>query len=111
LTRRYFAGHGPATLPDFAWWSELPMVQARRGVAAAGSILRRLPGNGRDWWVADSQPPTPTPPAAYLLPPFDEYLLGYQARRVALDPAHVRRVNAGGGPKPALLLDGRVAGV
>jgi hypothetical protein len=112
LARRYFAGHGPATLPDFAWWSGLPMALARRGVAAAGSILRRLPGNGRDWWVAESQPPPHTPPAAYLLPPFDEYLLGYQERRVALDPAHLRRVNAGGGmPKPALLLDGRVAGV
>jgi hypothetical protein len=112
LARRYFAGHGPATLPDFAWWSGLPMAQARRGVAAAVPILRRLPDAGRDWWVAELQPPPHTPPAAYLLSPFDEYLLGYQARRVALDPAHVRRVNAGGGmPKPALLLDGRVAGV
>jgi hypothetical protein len=112
LARRYFAGHGPATLPDFAWWSGLPVAQARRGVAAAGSNLRRLPDAGRDWWVAESQPPPPTPPAAYLLPPFDGYLLGYQERRLALDPAHVRRVNAGGGmPKPALLLDGRVAGV
>jgi hypothetical protein len=54
----------------------------------------------------------PAPPAAYLLPLFDEYPLSYKERRVALDPSLMKRVNAGGGmPKPALLLDGRVAGV
>jgi hypothetical protein len=29
LARRYFTGHGPATLPDFVWWSGLTTSEAR----------------------------------------------------------------------------------
>ena len=39
LARRYFATRGPATLRDFAWWSGLPMADARAGLAAAQSDL------------------------------------------------------------------------
>src|SRR5262249_28767550 len=35
LARRYFSSHGPATLQDFAWWSGLPMADARAGLALA----------------------------------------------------------------------------
>ena len=29
LATRYFTGHGPATVQDFAWWSGLPAADAR----------------------------------------------------------------------------------
>jgi hypothetical protein len=28
LTRRYFVGHGPATLQDFVWWTSLKVSDA-----------------------------------------------------------------------------------
>jgi hypothetical protein len=32
LTSRYFTSHGPATLPDFAWWSGLTMATVKEGI-------------------------------------------------------------------------------
>src|SRR5262249_49448094 len=31
LARRYFTSHGPAQIPDFAWWSGLKVADARAG--------------------------------------------------------------------------------
>jgi hypothetical protein len=48
---------------------------------------------------------------ARLLPAFDPYLLGYADRSFALDPAHAKQVNAGGGwLHPQLFVDGEIAG-
>ena len=47
-----------------------------------------------------------------LLPPFDEYLVGYSDRGAVLDPAFAKQVNAGGGMiKPTVVVDGRIEGV
>lgn len=39
LTRRYFTGHGPAQVQDFAWWSGLTVADVRRGLELAGPVL------------------------------------------------------------------------
>ena len=39
LARRFFAGHGPSSLGDFARWSNLPISVARRGQEAAAADL------------------------------------------------------------------------
>lgn len=39
FARRYFTGHGPATLPDFVWWSGLTTTDARAGLKMAGAQL------------------------------------------------------------------------
>jgi hypothetical protein len=47
-----------------------------------------------------------------LLPRYDNYLLGYANRALALDAAYARRVHPGGGIINAtVLMDGRVVGV
>jgi hypothetical protein len=115
LAERYFASHGPATLQDFSWWSGLPASRVRRAVESANSLQRLPVGDSKMWaWAgADQQALSfQDSPPAQLLPPFDEYLLGYRDRSAVLDPAFTKRVNAGGGMfKPVLVLDGRVAGV
>jgi hypothetical protein len=40
LARRYFTGHGPATLRDFAWWSGTTLTDARRAIDIAGTLLQ-----------------------------------------------------------------------
>ena len=48
---------------------------------------------------------------AYLLPAFDEFVVGYADRSAALDPGRTKHVNAGGGIlKPTIVLDGRIVG-
>jgi hypothetical protein len=82
LARRYVRGHGPATERDFAWWSGLTLAAARRGLAAAADDLKRV---GDHWYV---EPEGGSEPAGtHLLPNYDEFLVGYQDRSAAVDPA------------------------
>ena len=113
LALRYFTAHGPATTRDFAWWSGLAAAEARRGVqAAAGGLLRTRVGGATYWSGAAAPARGPRPPGVRLLPAFDEYLVGYRDRAAVLAPAHIRRVNAGGGLLgPTVALGGRIAGV
>jgi hypothetical protein len=93
LARRYFASHAPATAADFAWWSGLPITVARR-------LAPEFRAEGRE-----------RVRAIHLLPPFDEYLVGYKDRSAALDPKFVKQVNAGGGMLNATVVsDGEVVG-
>ena len=50
--------------------------------------------------------------ATYLLPGFDEYLLGYGDRSAVLDPAYAQRICPGGNGvfNPTIVIDGVVTG-
>jgi len=81
LTRRYFTTRGPATLRDFSWWSGLTIADAKRGVDAAGSLLRRERRDDRTEWVTPSTPVAiPRARTAHLLPNYDEYFIGFKDR-------------------------------
>jgi hypothetical protein len=112
LACRYFTGHGPATVADFAWWSGLRPSDASLAVHLAGGRLEKETLGSRAVWFVRSAPPRQAKrPGAYLLPAFDEFAVGYTDRSAVLDPAHVKRVNAGGGIlKPIIVVDGRVVG-
>jgi hypothetical protein len=111
LARRYFRSRGPATLADFVWWSGLPPAQARAALESVRDQLAHVRLEGADAWRDPEQPAAPGPALAdaYLVPPFDELLIAYKDRAAVLEPAHARRMNAGGGMLPgAVLLGGRV---
>ncbi|HYP25903.1 MAG TPA: winged helix DNA-binding domain-containing protein [Blastocatellia bacterium] len=112
LARRYFTSHGPATLRDFVWWSGLRTVEARASVEMAGSNLVSEVIDGHTCWLGPSMPEAKAEsPAAYLLPPFDEYTVAYKDRTAVLDPSHAKKVNTGNGVfSPTIVMDGRVAG-
>lgn len=95
LAMRYFSSHGPATIADFTWWSGLKLADARAGLASVSSRLESVMCEDTTYWMpAPTQ--TGSKSASFLLPGFDEYLLGYQDRRAALDPAHAKLIVPGG---------------
>ncbi|MGQ0642641.1 MAG: winged helix DNA-binding domain-containing protein [Gemmatimonadaceae bacterium] len=114
LALRYFQSHGPASLHDFAWWSGLPVADARRGIESVQPLLLSEAVEGRSYWFteqAHNTKSTTTSTRAYLLPVFDEYVVAYRERSAVRDPALTKRVNAGGGIfKPIVVIDGRVVG-
>jgi hypothetical protein len=80
LTSRYFTGHGPATLRDFAWWSGLTVADAKRGLEMVASHLTRVAIDEQTYWLSASMPPAAEPShIAFLLPTFDEFVVGYDA--------------------------------
>lgn len=112
LACRYFTGHGPATVADFAWWSGLNLSDARHAVHLAKPRLDEETINGQSHWFARPATPSPSPRSrAYLLPAFDEFVVAYADRSAAVERAHMIRVNAGGGIlNPTIVVDGRIVG-
>jgi hypothetical protein len=115
LAGRYFRGHGPALLADFVWWSGLKVADARRAIAAAGTALSaETRGEATYLSVVPGQPRKPArrrKGQAELLPPWDEWLVGYRDRTAAvehLDAHDERRLELLG--RPLVAVDGRVRG-
>jgi len=81
LTRRYFTGHGPATIRDFVWWSGLTVRQARSGIEMLGrQVVNETIGDLTYWTVPSTAAAASDPARLYLLPNYDEYLIAYRDR-------------------------------
>jgi hypothetical protein len=79
LTRRFVAGHGPASERDLARWSTLTLTQIRAALADLSAVLERVEVGGHELWFDPTVPArTSREHAAYLLPTFDEVCLTYQ---------------------------------
>jgi hypothetical protein len=113
LALRYFRSHGPASLRDFAWWSGLSLIDARRGLALARPSLREVHTDEEVCWLSQSQlPDAAGAPSAQLLPAFDEYFLGYANRTPALEARYFSQVMTTNGIfRPTILVDGEIIGI
>jgi hypothetical protein len=80
LTQRYYTGHGPATVRDFVWWSGLTAADAKAGLDMVASHLVHEVIDGHTYWFSASIPPVAeSRQAAFLLPTFDEFLVGFDS--------------------------------
>ena len=114
LALRYFTGHGPATLADFAWWAGLPLGQARQALALVAADLTQVTAGDRRYFYAHGEQTADdrAVPAVYLLPAFDEYYLGYKERDLVLAPGLDKRVVSSNGIfRPVIVVDGQVEGI
>jgi hypothetical protein len=77
LARRFFAGHGPASIQDLARWSSLTVSQCRDAVDAVKDRLDCVTVEGLELWLGPDAPPAGQPSGALLLPLYDELTLSY----------------------------------
>lgn len=102
LTRRFIAGHGPASDRDLARWSTLTLGQVRSALDDLSGVLEHVDVDGHRLWF-DPRMPSRTSRAhpAYLLSTFDEVSLTYPRtgfpRRDATAPRARLLSEAGGG--------------
>ena len=111
LAITYFKSHGPATENDFAIWTGLTLTDIRRSIELAGSSLKRMTINGTTFWL-DPALQQFEEKTLYLLPGFDEYMLGYRDRSAALAPEYSNRIVPGGNGMflATIVSNGRVVG-
>jgi Winged helix DNA-binding domain len=117
LATRYFRSHGPATAKDLARWTGLRAADAKVALAVARPALDRLLVAGVEHLL---DPRTPDLLAAcrrralgvFLLPGFDELLLGYGDRSAVLPAEFADRIVPGGNGmfRPTVVSGGRVVG-
>lgn len=105
----YFRAHAPATVRDFAWWSSLPMPEAKRALQLAGDLLKSAEVDGIEYWLLRNTPAAPAgAPPVLLLPAFDEYTVAYADRSMAGDPSVLQSI--GHGLSANIVINGRIAG-
>lgn len=114
---RYFASHGPATVKDLRRWGHLLAADARTGLEQARPRLASLEVDGVEHHM---DPRTPEvldacrrqAGSVFLLPGFDELILGYEDRSCVLAPEHAQRIvpGANGMFRPTVVSDGQVVG-
>lgn len=113
LAVRYFAGHGPATLDDFVWWSGLLVADARAGLENAEAQLMPETIAGKTYWHApDAAIPGNAAATMVLLPPFDEVLVGYRDRSASIAESDMAAWSRGKAMfTPSLIRRGQVIGL
>ena len=112
LARRYFKSHGPATLEDFVWWTGMNIGDCRKGMEAIKDELIEERWKGLTFFLhQDSRTRGFRSGCVHLLPAYDEYLIGYKSRHVALHPDHRHHAHDQKGIFwPVILQDGEVIG-
>lgn len=112
LARRYLRSRGPATLPDFIWWSGLPVRDARLAFDLVRAEFHSETMGGQTWLFPEpASPAEALNPGVQLLPAFDEYLIAYRDRSACLPEEHFSKAVSNNGIFwPILVVDGQVAG-
>jgi hypothetical protein len=112
LIRRFFAGHGPATVRDCAKWSGLSSADVKRGLAAAKDRLQHETLYGEEYWFESSVAPIrQASPAAYLLSVYDEYIIGYHDRSLIATPEVAAQLfTMGAALTYVMVIDGQIVG-
>jgi winged helix DNA-binding protein len=117
LALRYFSSHGPATVKDLTRWANLVATDVRAGLAHALPRLVRIEVDGVQYFM---DPQTPDlldaclrrAKAVFLLPGFDEYILGYGDRTAVLPAEFANLIMPGGNGifRPTVVSAGQVVG-
>lgn len=117
LADRFFRSHGPATVKDLTRWTNLVAADARAGLARARPNLARIDVDGIEHFLA---PETQErldrcrgqAKGVFLLPGFDELVLGYQDRRASLPAEFASHIcpGANGVFRATVVSDGQVVG-
>jgi hypothetical protein len=112
LAKRYFTSHAPATIQDFAWWSNMSLTEIRRAVdSIKDDFITETTETGQYLlprsfsWNRDGKN------SVYLLPAFDEFLISYRDRSSSLALIHNKKtISTNGIFYPIVVVNGQVSG-
>lgn len=79
LARRFFVGHGPASIKDFSRWSSSTITDTAAALREIGDGLATTEVDGTTLWFDERAPPRQTrnAPSTFLVPTYDEIVLSY----------------------------------
>ena len=112
FTNKYFQSRQPATLEDFVWWSGLNISDCRKGIALLDNRIHMEKYKGREFYLTDNCRTRGFRKGKFLLiPPYDEYLIGYKSRDIVLSPEHRHHAHNNSGIfQPVIAYDGTICG-
>jgi hypothetical protein len=113
LARRYFTSRCPATIHDFAWWSNLSLTEIRKAVDFISSdFLSETIGTQHFILPRSFSWPERAVNLVRLLPSYDEFLISYRDRSSSLSLINNHKtVSTNGIFFPIVVVNGQVAGL
>jgi hypothetical protein len=113
LAKKYFSSHGPASLPDFVWWSGLSAKDASHALELVKLDFQSETIESQTYWFPQTQTlPLTGKEVAYLLPAFDEFIISYTDRHAALPMENFSMsVSSNGIFRPIIVVNGQVTGI
>lgn len=113
LANRYFTSHGPATLDDFIWWSGLVVKDAAKALELIkDNFISETIDSQTYWFKKLSTKPKSRKSLIYLLPAFDEFIIGYK-NRLSITPNenYSKAISKNGMFYPVIIINGKTAGL
>jgi hypothetical protein len=131
MALRFFRSHGPATPADFTRWTGLSAADRKQALAEVGDALVPMTADGIDYLLAAEQldcyraaldqtrggrsahgAELEQAVDVWVLPGFDEFILGYKDRSLMLEDRHKEALIPGGNGvfRATLVAAGRVVG-
>ncbi|MDI3318810.1 winged helix DNA-binding domain-containing protein [Pinibacter soli] len=111
LAERYLSGHAPACIKDFVWWSGFPLTEAKAAFAMVDDKFEEKTIGGNVYWLTKKLSDFKKKPSLYLLPAFDEYLMGYADRTTIVDEKYIKYIATSNGIfNPTIVVNGQVEG-
>ena len=111
LARIYFSSRGPATVNDFSWWSGLNLTDSRAALELVKAELSSFSADNVTYWHDGTAEKVELDENLYLLPAFDEYLIGYADRSAVLSRVNAKKyVTLYGMFFPIIVYRGQVTG-
>ncbi len=113
LAKRYFTSHCPATIQDFAWWSNLSLTEIRKALNSLKSEFITDTTDAGQYLYPYSYSEYPSDnPSVYLLPAYDEFLISYTDRSSSLSLINNKKtVSDNGIFYPPVVVNGQVSGI
>jgi len=113
LVQLYFTSRGPATVQDFMNWSSFALTEVKKAMEDLPShIVSETVAGNTFWWSDKVSLTSKQKPSLYLLPAFDEYIIGYKDRSAVLDTVHHKTAVSNNGIFwPTIAWDGQVIGI
>jgi hypothetical protein len=117
LALRFFRSHGPATVKDLVRWAGVLVRDVRPALASVRDQLGAVDVDGTEHLMDPATPDLLTAHRdearrVFLLPGFDELVLGYADRSCTVPPEFATRIVPGSNGifKPTVVSDGQVVG-
>lgn len=113
LAKRYFTSHAPATVQDFAWWSNLSLTEIRRAIdSIKADFISETTDTGQYLLPRSFSWNNNGKSSVHLLPAFDEFLISYRDRSSSLSLIHNKKtITTNGIFSPIVVVNGQVSGL
>ncbi len=112
LAKRYFASHGPATVQDFVWWSNLSMADGKKGIEMLGNGFTALDFDGQRYFMLKTLKEMDANNRVHLLPAFDEMIIAYRDRSAVIADEHNgKAISSNGIFRPTIMKNGEAIGL